>query len=177
MMTTDQLYASHKAQLDQWFELADKSLDEFEKLAELNFSACREALQDMAHCCQSACEVRDMPGALNWQNGALKPFAERSAEYGSRLMGLASGSGREWGRSFENQWQALTRQMNGWIGEGPRVGNQGPEAAFDYLRNTMKAFDSVWESARQNLQQSQQAAQHAVQMHKPSAKSVQRKAG
>ncbi|TXI73576.1 MAG: phasin family protein [Limnohabitans sp.] len=177
MMTTDQLYASQKAQLDQWFELADKSLDEFEKLSELNFNACRGALQDMAHCCQSACDIRDMPGALNWQNGVLKPFAERSAEYGARLMGLASGSGRDFGRSFENQWQTLTRQMNGWMGEGPRAGNQGPEVAFDYLRNTMKAFDTVWESARQNLQHSQQKGQHSAQIHKPATKNGQHKAG
>ncbi len=170
MMTPDQIHASQRAQVGQWFDMADKSLDEVEKLLELNFNACRQTLEDMAHCCENACEVRDMPGAFNWQSGLFKPFAERSAEYGARLMGLASGSGREFSRSFENQWQALTQQMNGWVGGLPRPGEQGPQAAFDYLRNSMKAFDSVWKSARENLTQSHQAALRAVPIQKSPAK-------
>ena len=168
MTSTDPLHASQKAQVDQWFAWADQSLDEAEKWFDLNFHACRDTLQDMARCCQSACDVRDMPGALSWQNGALKPFAEHSAEYGARLMGLAAGSGREFSRAFENQWQALTRQMNGGLGAKPRLAQEGPEAAFDYLRNTMNAFDSVWESARRQMAQSQQAA-NASLAHPPAA--------
>lgn len=171
MMNTNQMQASQKAQFSQWFELADKSLDEAEKLMDLHLSACRETLQEMAHCCQNACDVHDMPTAFHWQNGVFKPFAEHSAQYGARLMGLASGSGREFSRSFENQWQALSQQMRGIMGDWPRAGAQNPDAAFDYLRNTMQAFDSVWESARQNLQQSQQDALKVVQAHKAPAKS------
>ena len=172
MMTKDQLNSSQKAQVNQWFELVDKSLDETEKLLDLHFAACRDTLQEMAKCCQSACDVHDMPGALNWQSGAFKPFAEHSAQYGARLMGLASGSGREFTRAFESQWQEMLRQMNGWVEMPPRAGEPVPEVAMDYLRNTMKAFDSVWASARENLAQSQQAALRAVQAHKPAGKAA-----
>ena len=173
MMSPDQMQASQKAQVNQWFDLADKSLDEAEKLMDLHLSACRDTLKEMSHCCQNACEIRDVPSAWHWQSGALKPFAEQSAQYGARLMGLASGTGREFSRSFENQWQALTQQMRGMVGDWPRMGGKSPDAAFDYLRNTMQAFDSVWESARQNLQQSQQAALQVVQSHKTPAKAAQ----
>jgi phasin family protein len=165
-MTTDQLQSAQKNQVSQWFDLADKSLDETEKLLELQLASCRETLQEMAHCCQRACDIRDVPTAFHWQIGAFKPFAEHSAQYGARLMGLASGSGREMSRSFENQWQAMGQQMRGWMGDWPRPGTQNPDATFDYLRDTMKAFDHVWESARQNLQQSQQAALELVPSRK-----------
>jgi len=173
VMSPEQLQASQKAQVSQWFDLADKSLDEAEKLMDLHLSACRESLKEMAQCCQSACEIHDMPSAWHWQSGMLKPFAEQSAHYGARLMGLASGTGREFSRSLENQWQTLTQPMRGVLGDWPRMDSKSPEAAFDYLRNTMQAFDSVWESARQNLQQSQQAALQAVQPHKAPAKAAQ----
>ena len=172
MMTPHQLQASQRAQMERWFELANKSLDEAGKFFELNFSVCQDTLQDMAHCCLSACDVRDMSGALNWQNAAFKPLAERSAEYGARLMGWASGLGREFGRSSENQWQTLSQPMNWASSQHSVVLNSGPETAFGYLRDTMKAFDSVWVSVRQNLQQSQQAAQ----MNALSAASRERKA-
>ncbi|MEN9889604.1 MAG: hypothetical protein RL559_1641 [Pseudomonadota bacterium] len=173
MMSTDQMQTAQKAQVNQWFDWADKSLDEAEKLMDLHLSAYRDTLKEMAQCCQNACEVHDMPSAWHWQSGALKPFAEQSAHYGARLMGLASGSGRELSRSFENQWQALSQQMRGMVGDWPRAGAQKPDAAFDYLRNTMQAFDSVWESARHNLQQSQQAALQAVSSHKAPTKAGQ----
>ena len=175
MMITEQFNASQKAQMNQWFDMADKSLDEIEKLFELNFSTCRDTLQEMANCCQSACDIRDIPGAFSWQTGAFKPFAEHSAQYGARLMGLASGTGREFSRSFENQWQALSRHMTGWMGDLTKPGERGPENAFDYLRNSMNAFDSVWDTVRHNLEQSQQAALQAAQPHKPAAKGAVRK--
>lgn len=173
MMNTHPMQAAQKAQVNPWFDLAEKSLDEAEKLVDLHLSTCREALKEMAHCCQNASEIRDMPSVWHWQTGAFKPFAEQSAQYGARLMGLASGTGREFSRSFENQWQAMTQQVRSMVGDWPRMDTKNPDAAFDYLRNTMQAFDSVWESARQNLQQSQQAALQVVQSHKPAAKAAQ----
>jgi phasin family protein len=156
MLTTSQIQASQKAQLSQWFAWADKTLDDAEKLFDLQLSTCRSALQDMARSCQGACDVRDMPAVLSWQSAVCKPLAEHSVQYGARLMGLASQAGRELGRSFENQWQEMNRQMGGWLGQMPATARPGPDAAFEYLRNTMNAFDSVWASTRQQLSQAQQ---------------------
>lgn len=175
MMTPDQLHASQKNQLSQWFDMADKSLDEAEKLFDLQLSACRETLQEMANCCQSACDVRDVTSAFAWQSAVLKPLAEHSAQYGARLMGLASGTGREFSRTFENQWQAMTQQMTGWMGNWPQMG-QGGQQPMDYMRDTMKAFDSVWESARQQMAPSSNAVLRPVSATKNHAKGA-RKSG
>ena len=88
MMTPTEMNASQKASVAQWFDMADKALDEAAKLMDLNLGVCRETMEDMAHCCQSACDVRDLQSAFNWQTRAFKPFVERSAEYGARLIGL-----------------------------------------------------------------------------------------
>lgn len=159
MTTPIDIQSTQKASVGQWFELADKALDETGKLMELNLSACRETMEDMAHCCQSACEVRDLSGAFNWQTGAFRPLAEHSAEYGARLMGLASGTGMEFGRTFEAQWENLSRQMTAWMGQvaSPSILPSSTGSA-DYLRNAMRSFDSVWESMRQNLAQGQPMA-------------------
>ncbi len=156
MMDASPMNASQKAQLSQWFELADKTLDETEKLMDLNLRACRETMDQMAHCCLAACDVHDIPSALNWQTAMLKPLAERSAEYGARLAGLASGSGLDFGRTLEAQWESLGRQMNGWMLPWTGPAAQPHAEPMDYLRNSMQAFDSVWESMRRNLAQTQQ---------------------
>ncbi len=165
-----------KNQIKPWFELADKSLDETEKLLELHLDACRSTLQEMARYCESASAVQDVPGAFNLQAGALKPFAELSAQYGARMMGLASSAGREFSRAAENLWQGMARQSSGWIGDMPGAGAQGPEAMLEYLRNSMRAFDQVWESARQNLEASQDKALVLVPSGKSAGKSAARKA-
>lgn len=175
MMNAEQINASQKASVDQWFDLADKALDETEKLMDLNLNACRGAMEEMAHCCQKACEVRDMPGALQWQTGAFKPFAERSAEYNARLMGLASGSGLDFSRNFEAQWQSLGRQMNAWMQQTPVQMPSGNGPSLDYLRNAMQAFDNVWDVMRHNMVQSQQRVLHKPPAHKSAAKTGGRK--
>lgn len=176
MMTAAEMNASQKAGVGQWFELADKALDETSKWMDLNLSTCRETMEEMANCCQRACDVHDWPSALQWQSAAFKPFAERSAEYGARLVGLASGSGMDVGRSFEAQWESLGQQMNAWTGQAmgslPRAG-QTP--TNDYLRNAMQAFDSVWETMRQNMVQAQQLTTAQGQMNKPALKKIARK--
>ncbi len=156
MIDASPMNASQKAQLTQWFELADKTLDETEKLMDLNLRACRETMEQMAKCCLAACDVRDLPSALNWQTAMLKPLAERSAEYGARLVGLASGSGLDFGHTFEAQWDSLNRQMNGWMVPMATPATQGRGDPMEYLRNSMQAFDSVWESMRRNMAHAQQ---------------------
>ena len=156
MMTPAQLNASQKAQVGQWFEMADKALDETGKWMDLHLNVCRQTVEDMAHCCQSACDVKDLPGVFLWQTLAFKPFAERSAEYGARLMGLASGSGLDFGRSFEAQWETMGRQMNQWMGQGLGSLPKAQGESVDYMRQAMQAFDSVWDAMRQNMSQVQQ---------------------
>lgn len=175
MMTPTDIQASQKASVAQCFELADKMLDETSKLIDLNLNACRETMEDMAHCCQGACDVRDWPGALNWQTAAIKPFAERSAEYGARLMSLASGSGLDFGRTFEAQWESLGRQMNALMGQSLRPMAQGKGQSSDYMRSAMQAFDSVWDNMRQNMVQAQQMALPKAQAHQSPAKGAGRK--
>lgn len=171
MMTAAQINASQKATVDQWFGLADRALDETGKLLALNFSVCRESMEDMARSCQSACDVHDLASAWHWQTSAFKPFAERSAEYGARWMGLASGSSLDFGRSFEAQWEHLGRQVNDWMARGPAPMALGQTAPGDYLRHTMQAFDSVWEAMRENLAQSQRGVEAPQQMgHRRPAK-------
>lgn len=174
MITPTDIHATQKASVGQWFELADKALDETGKLMELNLNACRETMEDMAHCCTSACDVRDLSSALSWQTGALKPLAERSAEYGARLVGIASGSGLDYGRAFEAQWESLGRQMSGWMGQTSMAPYAGAgSGSMDYLRQAMQAFDSVWDTMRRNMAQVQPISQ--PQAHKSSAKSASRK--
>lgn len=176
MMTAAEINASQKAGVSQWFEWADKTLDETSKWMDLNLSTCRDTMEEMASCCQRACDVHDWPSAFQWQSGAFKPFAERSAEYGARLVGLASGSGVDFGRSFESQWESLGQQMNAWMGQSmPLLPRTGQMPSADYLRNAMQAFDSVWETMRQNMVQAQQLATAQGPMDKPALKKAARK--
>lgn len=171
MMNTADLQATHKASVGQWFEMADTTLDEVAKWMDMNLRVCRESLEDMAHCCREACEVRDLASAMQWQATAFKPFAERSVEYGARLAGLASGTGLDAGRLFEAQWESLGRQMNAWMSSPPQSIVKGSGDSMAYLRNAMQAFDSVWGGVRQNMARAQQVAPIPARRNKSAARS------
>lgn len=172
MTDASPFHVSQKSSVNQWFELADKALDETEKWMNFHLDACHGSLQDIAQCCQSACDVRDLPGAFNWHSSVLKPFAERSAEYGARWMGLTSDTGLNFSRSFEAQWEQLGRQMNTWMGQ--RAPSGPPGESLDYLRNAMHAFDSVWDSMRQNMLQPPQTMKPGSAVDKPHSKGGER---
>lgn len=175
MMNTADLQATHKASVGQWFELADTALDETAKWMDMNLQVCRDSIEDMARCCEGACEVRDLGSALQWQASAFKPMAERSAEYGARLASLASGTGLDAGRLFEAQWERLGRQMNNWVGSPSAAMGTGSGDAMAYLRQAMQAFDSVWGGMRQSMAQAQQMALSPAAGHKTAARAKPRK--
>lgn len=172
MMSTPDLQAMQKASVGQWFEMADTTLDEFAKWMDAKLQVCRESIEDMAHCWQAACEVRDLASAMQWETTVFKPFAERSAEYSARLAGLASGTGLDAGRLFEAQWESLGRQMNAWMGASSPVVTGHPGDAMAYLRNAMQAFDSVCGGMRQHMARAQQVATVAASPAKSASRAA-----
>lgn len=170
MKTAKQTSNASSEPLRSWFLLADRGLDEAQKLLELHFTVCHDTLQEVASCCQRAGDVRDVQGAIQWQTAAMAPFAEQFARYGARLLGLASGSGREFSRMLEHGWQQAISPLNGWMGRVAQGVDAEQNVDWTGLGNAMNAFDSIWASTRRSLEQSQQQAWQAFAEPRSSVK-------
>jgi hypothetical protein len=59
MMTTEQIVASHKANVETLFGLTSKAFEGMEKLVELNLTATKAALSESAQSTKAALSVKD----------------------------------------------------------------------------------------------------------------------
>ena len=103
MLTADQILATQKANFDVLFGLTTKAFEGVEKLVELNVTASKAALAEIADHTQAALSVKDAQELLALQAGLLQPLAEKSAAYSRHVYEIASGTGAELGKAIEAQ--------------------------------------------------------------------------
>jgi phasin family protein len=79
MMTTEQIVASHKANVETLFGLTSKAFEGMEKLVELNLTATKAALSESAHSTKAALSVKDAQELMDLQANLFQPLAEKTA--------------------------------------------------------------------------------------------------
>ncbi len=95
MMTTEQIVASHKANVETLFGLTNKAFEGVEKLVELNLTATKAALSESAQSTKAAMSVKDAQELLALQANLFQPLAEKTAAYSRHLYDIASGTSSE----------------------------------------------------------------------------------
>ena len=90
MMTTEQIVASHKANVETLFGLTHKAFEGMEKLVELNLTATKAALSESAQSTKAALSVKDAQELMALQANMFQPLAEKTAAYSRHQIGRAS---------------------------------------------------------------------------------------
>ena len=90
MLTVEQVVASHKANLETLFGLTNKAFEGVEKIVELNMTASKAALSEVADHSQSVLSVKDAQELLALQQSLLQPLAEKTAAYSRHLYDIAT---------------------------------------------------------------------------------------
>jgi len=85
-LTTEQILAAHKANVETLFGLTTKAFEGIEKLVELNVTASRAALQEAATHTQAVLNVKDAQELLALQASLFQPLAEKTAAYSAICM-------------------------------------------------------------------------------------------
>ena len=95
MLTAEQVFAAHKANLDTLFGLTNKAFEGVEKLVELNLQLAKTALGEVAENTQAALSVKDAQELLSLQAALLQPTAEKAAAYSRHLYDIATSTNSE----------------------------------------------------------------------------------
>jgi len=77
MLNTEQIMASHKANIETLFGLSHKAFEGVEKLVELNLQASKAALAESANYAQAVMGVKDAQELLALQADASKTVAKK----------------------------------------------------------------------------------------------------
>ena len=103
MLTTEQIMAATKANLDTLFNLTNKAFAGVEKMVELNVTAAKAALAESAEHAKASLSVKDAQEFMAVQAGLIQPLAEKTAAYSRHLYDIASGASAEFAKNVEAQ--------------------------------------------------------------------------
>lgn len=158
-LTAEQLIASHKANLETLFGLTSKAFEGVEKLVELNLTATKAAMSEVAEHTQSVLSVKDVQELMALQSGMLQPLAEKAAAYSRHLYDIAQGTSSEFTKAFEGQQADVQKKFADMVDNATKNAPAGSEAAVAILKSTVSAANNALESVQKAVKQATEVAE------------------
>lgn len=159
MLTTEQVLASQKATLDTLFGLTGKAFEGVEKLVELNVTASKAALAEVAGSTQALLNVKDPQELLALQAAVFQPLAEKSAAYSRHVYDIATGTSAEFSRTFEEQAAEAQRKFLAVVDSASKNAPAGSETAVAVLKSAIAAGTNAMESVQKAVKQASEVAE------------------
>ena len=159
MLTAEQVFASHKANVETLIGLTTKAFEGVEKIVELNLTASKAALAEAGDHAQALLNVKDAQELLALQAGYFQPLAEKTAAYSRHLYDIASASSAEFGKAFEEQTADVQKKIIGLVDSAAKNAPAGSEAAVAVLKSAVAAANNAVESVQKAVKQATDVAE------------------
>lgn len=159
MLTADQIMASHKANLDILFGLTTKAFEGVEKLVELNVTASKAALAEVAEHTQASMSVKDAQELMALQASMLQPLAEKTAAYSRHLLEIAQGTGTDLGKAIEFQASEAQKKFMSAVDSAAKNAPAGSETAVAVFKSAVAAGTNALESVQKAVKQASDVAE------------------
>ncbi|MCB1988107.1 MAG: phasin family protein, partial [Burkholderiaceae bacterium] len=134
-LTTEQILAAHKANIETLFGLTSKAFEGVEKLVELNVTASRAALTEAASHTQAVLSVKDVQELMALQAGMLQPLAEKTASYSRHLYDIASGTSGEFTKAVEAKAGEAQKNFANLVDTAAKNAPAGSETAVAVMKS------------------------------------------
>ena len=158
-LTTEQILAAHKANIETLFGLTSKAFEGVEKLVELNVTASRAALTEAASHTQAVLSVKDVQELMALQAGILQPLAEKTAAYSRHLYDIASGTGSEFTKAVEAKTTEAQKNIANLVDTATKNAPAGSETAVAVMKSAVSAANNAFESVQKAVKQATDAAE------------------
>ena len=175
-LTVEQIVASHKANLETLFGLTAKAFEGVEKIVELNMTASKAALSEVAGHTQSVLSVKDVQELIALQSGLMQPLAEKTAAYSRHLYDIATSTSAEFTKAAEGQAAEAQSKFASLIDNAAKNAPAGSEAAVAILKSSVSAATNALESVQKAVKQATEVAEANFQSVAASATSVAKQA-
>ena len=153
MLTVEQVMAAHKANVETLFGLTNTAFEGVEKLVELNLSASRATLSDVANQTTSALSIKDAQELLALQSSLFQPLAEKTAAYSRHLYDIANGTSAEFGKAVEAQANEAQKKIQGFVESTSLNAPAGSDTAVTAMKSAVAAASNAMESVQKSVKQ------------------------
>ncbi len=158
-LTTEQVLAAHKANIETLFGLTTKAFEGVEKLVELNLTASRAALNEAATHTQAVLSVKDVQELMALQAGILQPLAEKTASYSRHLYDIATGTGTEFTKAAEAKASEVQKNITNLVDAAAKNAPAGTETTVAMMKSAVSAANNAFESVQKAVKQATDAAE------------------
>ena len=159
MLTAEQVFAAHKANLDTLFGLTNKAFEGVEKLVELNLQLAKTALGEVAENTQAVLSVKDAQELLSLQAALLQPTAEKAAAYSRHLYDIATSTNSEVTKLAEAQLAEVQSKFTAVVDTAVKNAPAGSENAVALMKSAVAAASNAFESVQKAAKQAADVAE------------------
>ncbi len=153
MMTTEQMMAAHKSNVEILFGLTGKAFEGVEKLVELNLQVAKAAMSEVADTTKAALSVKDAQELMALQAGLLQPVAEKAAAYSRHLYDIAASTGAEVNKAAEASTADAQKKFMSMVDTAVKNAPAGSENVVALVKSAVaaanNAFDGVQKATKQ----------------------------
>ncbi len=151
--TPEQFVQVQKATLDAFQAVAMKSVEGFEKIAELNIQAIKASVTETSDQVKAALAVRDPKAFGDLAMVGAQPAVEKFTAYANHVYEIANDTGTEIAKIFEKQFSDGSRQLSAAIDAMAKNAPAGAEGVVTFVKSAVSAantaYDQVNKAARQ----------------------------
>jgi phasin family protein len=159
MLTVEQVVAAQKANLETLFGLTNKAFEGVEKIVELNMTASKAALSEVADHRQSVLSVKDAQELMALQQSLLQPLAEKTAAYSRHLYDIATATSAEFTKAAEGQAADAQKKFAGLVDSAAKNAPAGSESVVAMMKSSVAAANNALESVQKAVKQATEAAE------------------
>lgn len=157
--TPEQLVQLQQETLDTFQAVALKSIEGFEKLADLNIQTIKTSLSESNDQTKALFGARDAKSLGNLASGVGQPAAEKAASYAKHVYEIASDTGMEIAKLFEKQFTESNKQFTATIEALAKNAPAGSEGLVTLMKSAMNAANTTYEQANKAAKQAVELAE------------------
>ncbi len=158
--TPEQFVEIQKAALETFQAVALKSVEGFEKLAELNIQAIKATLSESSDHIKSALNIRDAKSLGDLAGLGLQPAVDKLGAYARHVYEIGTETGSEIAKILEKQFADGNKQFTAAIDELGKNAPAGSEGVVTMVKSAVSAansaFDQVNKAAKQAVELAEQ---------------------
>ena len=159
MLTTEQITAAYKANIESMFGMTHKAFEGIEKLVELNVQATKAALAESANHAQAVMSAKDAQEFMALQTSMVQPLAEKTAAYSRHLYDIASAAGADLGKTIEGQAADAQKKFIGLVDSASKNAPAGSESTVAVMKSAVAAANTAFESMQKAVKQASDMAE------------------
>jgi len=159
MLTVEQVVASNKANLDNFFGLSHQAFAGVEKLVELNLSAARASLNESTAHAKAVLGVKDAHEFIALQTSFVQPLVEKTVSYSRHVYDITTGTTAELSKAAEAKAAEVQAAVLGYVDSALKNAPAGSESAVAFFKQAVSASNTAVESIQKAAKQAADLAE------------------